>query len=225
MKNLLFAIGVIFLSFSVPANDVTNFNNLGFSDDSRWFLFAESGQIPEKNQVYANGYLVDVAANRFVKNGIRKVTYRGAVQAGYTDAGVLFNLLSEWNGFLKPYSINHINTGRPVYSLEPGSEPKNTLSYRDFFTKKNYEIELNQIKKENPLKSSFFISVKVTDADGKQTAKMAGLPDFERPDVEGYFIRQIIISPNGQYIVFVVAKKMNVNGETAIRYMVETLSL
>lgn len=225
MKNLLFLIGAFFLSFSVSANDVTNFNNLGFSDDSRWFLFAESGQIPEENRVYANGYLVDVAANRFVKNGIKKVSYPGAVQAGYTDTGVLFNLISEWNGFLKPYSINHINTGRLVYSLEPGNEPKDVLSYRDFFTKKNYEIELNQIKKENPLKSSFFISVKITDADGKQTAKMAGLPDFERSDVESYFIRQIVISPNGQYIVFVIAKRMIINGEAAVRYMVETLSL
>lgn len=225
MKNLFFVICAVFLSFSVSANDVTNFNNLGFSDDSRWFLFAESGQIPEKNQVYANGYLVDVTANRFAKNGIKKVSYQGAVQAGYTDSGVLFNLLSEWNEFLKPYSINHINTGRLIYSLEPGNEPKDNLSYRDFFTKKNYEIELNQIKKENPLKSSFFISVKITDADGKLTAKMAGLPDFERPDVESYFIRQIVISPNGQNIIFVIAKKMIINGETAIRYMVETLPL
>lgn len=225
MKTLIFACCALFLAFSASANDVADFNNLGFSEDSRWFLFAESGQIPEKNLIYANGYLIDVSANKFAKNGTKKVSYQGAVQAGYADTGVLFNLLSEWNGFLKPYSINHINTGRLIYSLEPGNEPKENLSYRDFFTKKNFEIELNQLKKENPLRSSFFISVKITDSDGKTTAKIAGLPDFERSDVENYFIRQVILSPNGKSIVFVIAKQMSINDKIAVRYMVETLDL
>ena len=225
MKKLFSALSCIFFSVSVFANDVANFNNLGFSDDSRWFLFAESGQNPEKNEIFASGYLVDVAANRFAKNGTKRISCTGSVQAGYADTGILFNLISEWNTFLKPFSINHINTGRLVYSLEPGAEAKNILSYRDFFTKKSYDIELNQMKTSHPLSSSFFISVKITDADGKQTAKMIGLPDFQRPNVDSYFIRQVIVSPNGNYIVFVIAKKMIVNGETSIRYMVETLTL
>ena len=225
MKKLFSALSCIFFSVSVFANDVANFNNLGFSDDSRWFLFAESGQNPEKNEIFANGYLVDVAANRFAKNGTKSISCTGSVQAGYADTGILFNLISEWNTFLKPFSINHINTGRLVYSLEPGAEAKNILSYRDFFTKKSYDIELNQMKTSHPLSSSFFISVKITDADGKQTAKMIGLSDFQRPNVDSYFIRQVIVSPNGNYIVFVIAKKMIVNGETSIRYMVETLTL
>ena len=137
----------------------------------------------------------------------------------------MFNLLAEWNGFLKPYSINHLNTGRLIYSLEPGAEAKNVLTYRDFFTKKNYEIELNQMKIENPLKSSFFISVKVTDADGNRLAKAVGMPDFQRENVAGYFIRQVIISPDNKQIVFVVAKTVVIDGETSVRYMVETLSL
>lgn len=225
MKKFILTFCCFFLSLSVLANNVANFNNLGFSDDSRWFLFAESGQDPEKNEIFANGYLVDVAANRFAKNGTKSLSCSGSVQAGYADTGILFNLISEWNPFLKPFAINHVNTGRLVYSLEPGAEAKNTLSYRDFFTKKNYDIELNQMKTTHPLSSSFFISVKITDADGKQTAKMVGLPDFTRPNVDSYFIRQVIVSPNGKYLVFVIAKKMIVNGETSIRYMVETLTL
>ena len=225
MKKFVFIAFCLLSAFSATANDVASFVNLGFSDDSRFFLFAETGQNLEKGQIYANGYLVDVVKNQFVRNGVKKAVYEGSVNAGYSDAGALFNLLAEWNGFLKPYSINHLNTGRLIYSLEPGAEAKNVLSYRDFFTKKNYEIELNQMKIENPLKSSFFISVKVTDANGNRLAKVVGMPDFQRENVSDYFIRQVIISPDNKQIVFVIAKTVIINGETSIRYMVETLSL
>ncbi len=225
MKKFVFIAFCLLSAFSATANDVASFVNLGFSDDSRFFLFAETGQNLEKGQIYANGYLVDVVKNQFVRNGVKKAVYEGSVNAGYSDAGALFNLLAEWNGFLKPYSINHLNTGRLIYSLEPGAEAKNVLTYRDFFTKKNYEIELNQMKTENPLKSSFFISVKVTDADGNRLAKAVGMPDFQRENVAGYFIRQVIISPDNKQIVFVVAKTVVIDGETSVRYMVETLSL
>ena len=225
MKKFVFIAFCLLSAFSATANDVASFVNLGFSDNSRFFLFAETGQNLEKGQIYANGYLVDVVKNQFVRNGVKKAVYEGSVNAGYSDAGALFNLLAEWNGFLKPYSINHLNTGRLIYSLEPGAEAKNVLTYRDFFTKKNYEIELNQMKTENPLKSSFFISVKVTDADGNRLAKAVGMPDFQRENVAGYFIRQVIISPDNKQIVFVVAKTVVIDGETSVRYMVETLSL
>lgn len=225
MKKFVFIAFCLLSAFSATANDVASFVNLGFSDDSRFFLFAETGQNLEKGQIYANGYLVDVVKNQFVRNGIKKAVYEGSVNAGYSDMGALFNLLAEWNNFLKPYAINHLNTGRLIYSLEPGAEAKNVLSYRDFFTKKNYEIELNQMKIENPLKSSFFISVKVTDANGNRLAKVVGRPDFQRENVAGYFIRQVIISPDNKQIVFVVAKTVVIDGETSVRYMVETLSL
>ena len=225
MKKFVFIAFCLLSAFSATANDVASFVNLGFSDDSRFFLFAETGQNLEKGQIYANGYLVDVVKNQFVRNGVKKAVYEGSVNAGYSDAGALFNLLAEWNGFLKPYSINHLNTGRLIYSLEPGAEAKNVLTYRDFFTKKNYEIELNQMKTENPLKSSFFISVKVTDANGNRLAKVVGRPDFQRENVSDYFIRQVIISPDNKQIVFVIAKTVIIDGETSIRYMVETLSL
>lgn len=225
MKKFVFIAFCLLSAFSATANDVASFVNLGFSDDSRFFLFAETGQNLEKGQIYANGYLVDVVKNQFVRNGVKKAVYEGSVNAGYSDMGALFNLLAEWNNFLKPYAINHLNTGRLIYSLEPGAEAKNVLSYRDFFTKKNYEIELNQMKTENPLKSSFFISVKVTDADGNRLAKVVGMPDFQRENVSDYFIRQVIISPDNKQIVFVIAKTVIIDGETSIRYMVETLSL
>lgn len=225
MKKFIFIAFCLLSAVAATANDVASFANLGFSNDSRFFLFAETGQNLEKGQIYANGYLVDVVKNQFVRNGIKKAVYEGSVNAGYSDMGALFNLLAEWNGFLKPYSINHLNTGRLIYSLEPGAEAKNVLSYRDFFTKKNYEIELNQMKIENPLKSSFFISVKVTDANGNRLAKVVGRPDFQRENVSDYFIRQVIISPDNKQIVFVIAKTVIIDGETSIRYMVETLSL
>ena len=225
MKKFVFIAFCLLSAVAATANDVASFANLGFSNDSRFFLFAETGQNLEKGQIYANGYLVDVVKNQFVRNGIKKAVYEGSVNAGYSNMGALFNLLAEWNNFLKPYAINHLNTGRLIYSLEPGAEAKNVLSYRDFFTKKNYEIELNQMKIENPLKSSFFISVKVTDANGNRLAKVVGRPDFQRENVSDYFIRQVIISPDNKQIVFVIAKTVIIDGETSIRYMVETLSL
>lgn len=225
MKKFIFIAFCLLSAVAATANDVASFANLGFSNDSRFFLFAETGQNLEKGQIYANGYLVDVVKNQFVRNGIKKAVYEGSVNAGYSDMGALFNLLAEWNNFLKPYAINHLNTGRLIYSLEPGAEAKNVLTYRDFFTKKNYEIELNQMKIENPLKSSFFISVKVTDANGNRLAKVVGMPDFQRENVSDYFIRQVIISPDNKQIVFVIAKTVIIDGETSIRYMVETLSL
>lgn len=225
MKKLIFCSICLIFSTTLFANDIATFHNLGFSEDSRYFLFAETGQNLEEGHVYVNGFLVDTMKNQFVKNGTRKNIYKSSINAGFSDGGAVLNLISEWNSFLNSYDINHLNTGRIVYSMEAGDEPKNSLSYRDFFTKKSYEIELNQIKSENPLQSAFFLSVKCTTAEGKVSSQIVGLPALKRKNVESYFIRQAVISPDDSALVFIIAKKMQINGEMAIRYMVETLPL
>jgi predicted secreted protein len=229
MKRKLALIGSVFLYFAGPlfGGDLSTFANLGFSDDSKYFMFAQYGIDEETTFPYADLYLVDVSANRFVPQGVVHQDYPVHSQPGTTGEGALYTLLGSSLALKNQFAINHLKTGRILYLLVDGEEPKERLDFRDFLSGKQYQVTLVQsaVGEGEGVSSSFYIDLTVTSGDSQTKHYRVGLPNFRRKGVKRYRIRQIILSPHEGSLVFLVEKEEVDKRGSNIRYMVETVRL
>lgn len=231
IKRSIFIIFIIFifgiLAGNVFAGDIANFVNLGFSSDSRYYMFAQYGVNENTSYPYSYFYIVDVPNNDFVTNGVKNASYNIYAQAGYDGSGALFSLLEDNISLIKSYSINHLKTGRLLYFLIDGTEPKSDLDFRDFITGNRYIIHLVQslYGSGSNVSASFYIDLTVISSSGSSKSYKVGLPNYKRTGVKSYRIKQVILAPNDRSLVFVVEKEeMDTTGAN-IRYMVETVQL
>ncbi len=226
MRTQAFLFVLLFLCGALLfAGDIATFQNLGFSQDSKYFMFAQYGAEEKSSLPYAEAFVVDVAANRFASGGVRKETYDQAIEPGSDGRGALFNLLTESVDIKKRYNINHTLTGRLVYILLDGAEPKSELEFRDFQGKKKYRITLIQSSKGSgdSVKSSFHLVVTVEEPSGRIASHTVGLPDYWRKGVKRYRIKQVLLAPDDRSIIMVIQKEEQDTLGSNIRYMVETL--
>jgi predicted secreted protein len=227
---LLLFLCVFLCSGTLFAGDIAVFQNLGFSPDARYFMFAQHG-IAEKNSApYAELYVVDVAANRFAPEGTHIMQDSGSpppatVQPGQDGLGALFTLLEKQTAVTKRYRIDHLRTGRLLYIHLNGEPPRKTLEFRDFESGKRYNIELAQSVSGAgaEIKASFHLRVTITDAAGSASAHTVGLPDYWRRGVKSYRLKQVLLGPDERSLAFVVEKEEVDTSGANIRYMVETL--
>ncbi len=206
------------------AGDVAQFTNLGFSDDSRYFMFGQFGVKDRSSAPYAEVYVVDVPGNSFTRGGVRKVTYTAAVEPGNNGQGALFNLMCDSFGLTKEYRIDHLQTGRLLYLLVDGGEAADTLEFRDFQTGRTYRVNLLQSSstRDGGVASSFHIQLSITEKDGKAYNLVVGNPGIQRAGVKSYHIKQIILAPDGKSHVLVIQRAEQDTMGSNIRYMVET---
>ena len=188
-------------------------------------MFAQYGAVEKTALPYAELFVVDVAANRFVSGGVKKATYNHPIQPGLDGQGALFNLLTDSVDLKKRRGINHVLTGRLVYILLDGAEPKSQLEFRDFQDKKKYRITLVQSSRGNgtEVSSSFHLVVTVEETDGRFNSHTVGLPDYWRKGVRSYKIKQVLLAPDERSVIIVVQREEQDSGGVNIRYMVETL--
>jgi predicted secreted protein len=207
--------------------DVARFANLGFSEDDRYFLFAQYGVDGEALRPYCELFLVDVPANRFVTGGVEKKSYDVRVEPGDTGAGALYTILAENRGLVEKHRISHLNRGRIIYLYVNGEEPQPSLNFRDFQSGNSYRMNLVQQKygAQETLESSYYIDLHVTDPSGRVRRETVGLPGYRRAGVDSYRIRQVIAAPRGDSLVIVVEKAELDSGGFNIRFMVETINL
>ncbi len=216
---LFFCTGLLF------AGDVANFVNLGFSPDSRYFMFGQYG-VTEGMVAYAGLYAVDVAHDQFVPNGEKSGRYLGSLEPGEDGRGELYNLIADNAALARRLHINHLLTGRVLYLLLDGQQPKPTLHFRDFQTGNDYTVALDQFQySSSQVSSSFSIDVTIHTAKGKTLHFTVGLPNYKRIGVESYRIRRIVVGPNNRSLVFVIEKQEKDKDGVNVRYMVDTLAL
>lgn len=219
----------LFLLLTTPlfAGDAASFVNLGFSDDSKYFLFGQFGLTEKESYPYAELFLVDVKANTFIPKGVKKEVFSVPVFPGQNGSGALYILLNSQNPLIAKYKINYLNTGRAVYLLFNGQEAKDTISFRDFQTGKAYEVNLIQqvYGKDKDRSSSFHLKVQITDKTGEIKSYSVGLPELKREGVIRYRIRQIMATPDNKALIFVVEKDELDSQGVNIRYMIESLML
>jgi len=226
-KRGVLAFLLLLAGMAAFAGDAAVFQNLGFSPDGKYFMFAQYGVSEGSSLAYAEIYTVDVAKNRFVSEGVKKASAKYPVEPGTDGRGALFNLLPDLLPLKKKYGIDHALTGRLLYILLDGAEPKAELEFRDFQTERKYKISLLQSADASgaSVKSSFHLVVTVEDKSGRIRSYTAGSPDYWRSGVKRYRIKQIVLAPDGSSLVFAVEKEEEDASGANIRYMVETLQL
>ncbi len=226
MRIRAFLIVILFTVCGVLfAGDIAAFQNLGFSQDAKYFMFAQYGAAEKTSLPYAEVFVVDVAANRFVPGGMEKTTYNNPIEPGVDGQGALFNLLADSADLKKRWGINHTLTGRLVYILLDGAEPKSQLEFRDFQDKKKYRITLVQSSSGSgsEVKSSFHLLVTVEEESGRFSSHTVGLPDYWRKGVRRYRIKQVLLAPDDRSVIMVIEREEQDSTGLNIRYMVETL--
>jgi predicted secreted protein len=200
------------------------FENLGFSTDGRVFLFGQYGVEEEGGTTYADLYAVDVDANDFVAGGEFSLRDDRPLTLGQNGQGALFTLVGRARTLAESYDVDHLETGRPIYILVDGDEPRARISFRDFNSSIRYELELIQSARgaDDDSEASFHIQLTLTYPDDRVRTKTLGLPGYYRPGVAGYRITQVLLNPPEDALVVVVEKRAP-DGST--RYMVETAPL
>lgn len=214
-------------SFSVFAGDVADYVNLGFSDNSEYFMFGLYGISRDGADPYAELYTVDVRTNNFAENGVFTRTYDTRIQNGQDGNGALYNLLDENHLALSRFNINHLNKGRIIYILATGEHPEDNLDFRDFKGDGSFKVSLKQTQlgaPESP-KASFYIDLTYTDRVSGVSTYRIGRPDYVRDGVFKYLIKEVMLSPDEKSVLFIVQKEMIDGSGPSIRYMVETVNL
>lgn len=215
------------ISGALFGGDIATFVNLGFSDDSRYFMFGQYGILEDQSKPYAEIYMVDVGSNDFTPGGVKKQTFSGPVEPSQVGLGALLNLLGASKSLTTKYGIDHLNTGRLLYILLNGEEPKSLLNFRDFNTGSHYTIHLIQAEygSEESVSASFHIDMKVTGSSGNTRHFIVGLPDYRRKNIKNYRIKQITLSPDEKSVIFLVEKEVKDTTGSNVRYMVETVKI
>jgi predicted secreted protein len=223
----LIAVACILGLYPLMAGDISTFVNLGFSTDSRYFMFGQYGVDEESAKPYADIFLVDVIANKFVDDGVRSEIFDSPVSPGYDALGAIFTLLYDSRFLKETYQIDHLSTGRLVYLYVNGKEPKSRLEFRDF--KKGYAYVVSLVQKQFGTdaeeSSSFHINLSVTDTTGSTKVYTVGLPNYRRIGVLNYRIKQVIFSSDERSLVFVIEKEQQTDQGINVRYMVETIMI
>ena len=225
-RRLVFCLILAVTATTAFAGDIATFANLGFSENSRTFMFAQYGIDVARSRPYAELFTVDVPANRFVPNGVFRKTYDVELTPGQDGSGALYNILGENAAFVNARAIDHLRTGRLVYVRINDSEPRDRLSFRDFETGSRYELRLNQQSTGTgaAVKARFHIDFTFT-AESRTRSFTVGLPNFDRDGVRKYTIHQVIVSPDERSVVFVVEMQMHAAAGHRVRYMVETVTV
>lgn len=225
MRRWFTLISLLILIASIAgAGDIATFENLGFSESGDVFVFGQYGVEGDLSQPFAEIYVVDVAGNRFVADGVFEYASSRALSLGQDGRGALYGLLREANALLERRSVDHLSTGRPVYILVDGDEPRSRLTFRDFNANTRYDVRLTQESRGSgdSVSASFSIELTVTYSDDRTRSLAIGRPGYFRDDVASYRITQILVGPDETSVIFVVEKR---SPDGSVRYMVETANL
>lgn len=215
---VILALGVSGLS----ARDTATFVDLGFSSDGRTFMFAQYGVQAGTLRPWADLFIVDVAGNTFVPEGRMSYTHDRPVVFGQNGSGAFHSLLVRNAPLVTQHRINHSLQGRPLFIALDNSDVTE-IQFRNFETGSFYRATLVQSAEGSggSLSSSFHINLVREGRDGTRTTHTVGLPQFRRPLVASYRIRQARVY--GDSMIFVIEMTRLEAGNTTIRYMVETL--
>jgi len=206
------------------AGDIANYVNIGFSGDSRYFMFAQYGVTG--TETYSDIFAVDVINNRFVTNGINRQRHPIRAHSMDNGSGAFLRGLLASNPVIQRIGIDPLLKGRYIY-VNINSGPVHDIEFRDFRTGKTYRINLRE-RSENRAgvyESSFSLNILVTQEGAPARVYSAGSPSIVRRGVKGYSIRSVFLSPNEQNMVLVIERTEVDRGSVSIRYMVETLPL
>lgn len=234
MKRLLAAcamgLSVLAMSF---AGDAAVFQDIGFSQDGKVYIFAQYGKVDKSFQAWAEIYTVDVPKNVFIKSDVYKTnpSYKTVSMSGKEAYDQLFTR-SEYQ--LSKYKFAPVSGSNVLYVNEDErADPTQEIVFKDWDNSTASEEIFYAVKlvptvtgKGKAVKSQFYINFEKRNSKGEVLlSKKVGTPDFKRDGISAYRIARIFSDKSGKNLVFVVEKLLEDDTGTSIRYMVETVSL
>lgn len=228
-----FFLFLIFSSFTFSQQqEVTVFENLGFSQDGKYFLFGQYGSSFPSRKPFAELYFVEVDRNIFYPSGIFTKEYDRSLGVGESGKNALYELLASSSviNLRNKLNINHLESGRLIYEVfDPEGEGKSfnrdVITFEDFTNGKRYKASLrkSQEKVSQGIESSFFINVQLLDDKGDVIKNSSiGHPKYNRLNVINYRIYQVYLSPNDKDLLFVIEKEnQKPDGTLFYNYMIE----
>jgi predicted secreted protein len=233
MKKTAILSGMVLLAFSLWAGDTASFVDLGFSPDGQVYMFAQYGVQTSTLRPWADLFAVDVPRNDFVSGGKLSYIHESPVMAGQDGSGAFFRLLSRNGALADQNKVTFMNQGKPLYiSLENGDVPSDGarspgIEFRDFGKGDNYRAVLVPYTEGTGanLKSSFYIELERTAANGSRKSYTIGTPGVKRPLIASYKIKKVIVAPREGSIIFVIETHRQADSGYDVRYMVEALKL
>lgn len=232
MKAIAAAVLLTLGATSLWAGDVAVFKNLGFSQDSRYFQFAEYGIDANTQNPWVSTYTVDVIKNDFVKGGVARSSFPVGVTLGDDGLKALLAHLEKYGPARAQWKLDYLQQGRPIYFRVTGestTQDYDNLQVLDYKTGRQYTASLKKTLTPHgsAMTSSFFISLDVKDKAGTSLGSYkVGNPQIVRQGVQNYTIVQMILTPNERNLIFVIEKEENdQQGGLNLRTMVETVTL
>ncbi len=226
MRKIAICITMAFVTLAAYAGDVATFVNLGFSADGGSFAFGQYGVTDGDYRAYADLFCVDVAKNDFVKGGKFSVAPSQST-VGKDGRGTFASLQNKAASFIGTLRIDSSSQGRAIYAQAEDAPSVKELSFRDFENGREFAVTLKSLSdgSGSSVRSSFYLLVVITDANGVERRYTVGLPGFARSGVKDYQIRRILTDQSGKSIVFVIEKELAEKRGNSLRFMVETLRL
>ena len=205
------------------------FADLGFSPDGRIYMFGQYGVQTGNLKPWADLFIVDVAANKFVPNGRITHVRETPITAGQDGSGVFFRQLAVHAGLANRHGIDFSNQGLPLYISRNPNPPANgeTIEFRDFISGNSYKAELvpTITGSGQNTRSSFIIRLETRSANGQVRNHTVGTPQVSRPLITQYNFKRVFIDSSGKSLVFVIEMRRLSAAGFDIRYMVETLRM
>lgn len=232
-KVILGTLAAVLMSASVFAGDAAFFDDIGFSDDGKYYLFGQYGKQDKTYKAWAEIYTVDVAANDFVRNEIYKTKPSDVTsEISGKDAYEELKKKSTWKTSkynAKPASVKTLLFLRESEKKLPTEE----IVFKDFENSSEgnevfYHVRLvpEFFGSGKNVKSKFYINVVQKNQNGEILSSMkVGTPDCQRKGISAYQIDKIFTDASGKSLVFIVQKTLEDDKGTSIRYMVETAVL
>ena len=175
MRKIVIAAALMLASLQLHAGDVAGFVNLGFSPDSRYYMFAEYG-VGSKG-AYSSLFTVDVPRNVFVRNGVLRNKFPVKPSSMEDGTGALYKIILDAAKLVSNYSIDFMDKGRYIY-VNIDDEDARNVEVRDFQAGKKYKLNLVQDVSEadGVYSSSFIINILSTNELSESKTYIAGTP-------------------------------------------------
>jgi len=228
--SIFIGLGLLAVS-ALWAGDAATFVDLGFSANGHYYTFGQYGVDSGSLKPWAELYIVDVPKNNFVSGGRLSYVHAAPIIPGQDGSGALYTLLAANGSLFKKYAIDFLRQSRPLYlSMEAnaGSQVDNTpIEFRDFESGDAFTASIVSLVDGTgeTLKSSFFINLERTKADGSKKKYVVGTPQIKRPLIAAYRICRVMIAPQDGSMIFVIEMTKKSASGNDIRYMVEALRL
>ena len=228
-KTFLTVTGVLIICVSLWSGDTASFVDLGFSPDGGVYMFGQYVVQSGALKSWADLFIVDVTRNDFVYGGKISYTHDSPIAAGQDGSGALYRLIAENAGLASRYGGSFSNQGQPLYIALDGEGALfgETIEFRHFESGVSYRANLVSSTEGSGqyLRSSFYINLESSSADGRRKTYTVGDMSVKRQGVISYHIKKVIVDSREDSIVFVVEMRRQAEEGHDIRYMVETLRL